>query len=163
MAIIIKLTRCCCRKHDSASNDQPVIPALSRDPPSLPSEALLQSMAAAMPTRAEPMPAKTDDEMFAITANVLRAIVADPDSGARSASILFQDFTVRCRMAGIPRPPLELAEFTRRLSMARAGIFDACDDSRAPALEAALAARRHARAVPAGRPRRTRRCALPVG
>ncbi|MFL6756562.1 MAG: helicase HerA domain-containing protein [Sphingomicrobium sp.] len=118
-------------------NDQPVIPALSRDPPSLPSEALLQSMAAAMPARAEPLPAKSEDEAVAITADVLRAIVEDPDSGARSASILFQDFTVRCRMAGIPRPPLQLAEFTRRLSMARAGIFDAFDDSWAPALEAA--------------------------
>jgi len=118
-------------------HDQAAIPALSRDPPSLPSEALLQSMAAAMPARAEQMPAKSEDEAVAVIADVLRAIVADPDSGARSASILFQDFTVRCRMAGIPRPPLQLAEFTRRLSMARAGIFDACDDSWAPALEAA--------------------------
>ena len=96
-------------------------------------------MAAAMPARAEPMPAKSDDETAAIIAEVLRAIVDDPDSAARSASILFQDFTVRCRMAGLARPPLDLADFTRRLSMARAGIFDAGDDSWAPALEAARA------------------------
>ena len=105
----------------------------------LPSEALLQAMAAGMPPRAEPMPAKSDEETAAIIADVLRAIVADPDSGARSGSVLFQDFTVRCRMAGLPRPPLDLAEFTRRLSMARAGIFDAADDSWAPALDAARA------------------------
>ncbi|QDP19503.1 ATP-binding protein [Sphingomonas xanthus] len=103
----------------------------------LPSEALLHSMAAAMPARPEPLPAKSDDETDQIIADVLRAIVDDPDSGARSASILYQDFTVRCRMAGIARPPLALADFTRRLSMARAGIFDSTDDSWAPALEAA--------------------------
>ncbi|HYC94734.1 MAG TPA: ATP-binding protein, partial [Sphingomicrobium sp.] len=120
-----------------ADDPPPVIPALSRDPPSLPSEALLQSMAAAMPSRADPLPAKSEDEAAAIIADVLQAIVDDPDSGARSASILFQDFTVRCRMSGLPRPPLDLAEFTRRLSMARAGIFDTSDDSWAPALEAA--------------------------
>jgi len=40
-------------------------------------------------------------------------------------------------MAGLSRPPLDLTEFTRRLSMARAGIFDVVDDGWAPALEAA--------------------------
>jgi hypothetical protein len=106
-------------------------------PALLPSEALLQSMAAAMPARAEPLPVKSDEESAEIIADVLRAIVGDPDSGARSASILFQDFSVRCRMAGLARPPLDLAEFTRRLSMARAGIFDTADDSWTLALEAA--------------------------
>jgi hypothetical protein len=96
-------------------------------------------MAASVPARTDAMPAKTDEEAAAIIADVLRAIVDDPDSAARSASILFQDFTVRCRMAGLARPPLDLAEFTRRLSMARAGIFDGSDDSWASALEAARA------------------------
>jgi hypothetical protein len=113
-------------------------PDLIRAPPaSLPSEQLLQSMAAAMPARAEPMPAKSEDETAAIIADVLRAIVEDAVSASRSASILFQDFSVRCRMAGLARPPIELAEFTRRLSIARAGIFDLEDDSWAPALDAA--------------------------
>jgi hypothetical protein len=115
----------------------PVTPDVTRNPPStLPSEALLQAMAAGV-QRSEAIPAKSDDEAAKIIADVLRAIVYDPDSAARSGSILFQDFTVRCRMAGIPRPPLDLATFTRRLSMARAGIFDAADDSWAEALEAA--------------------------
>jgi hypothetical protein len=122
-----------------ADDPPPVIPALSRDPLSLPSEALLQSMAAAMPMRAAPMPAKSGEESAEITATVLRAIVADPDSTARSASLLYQDFTVRCRMAGLSPAPLDLATFTRRLSMARAGIYDTADDSWAPALEAARA------------------------
>jgi len=122
-----------------ADEPPPVIPAVSRDPPSpLPSEALLQSMASSV-SRAEPLPAKSDEESAQITAEVLCAIVDDPDSGARSASILYQDFTVRCRMSGLAKPPLDLATFTRRLSMARAGIFDVEDDSWASALEAARA------------------------
>ena len=116
----------------------PVIPAMSREPPALPSEALLQAMAASTP-RAEPMPVKSDEEIATIIATVLRAIVEDADSAGRSASLLFQDFTVRCRMAGVSRPPLDLAAFTRRLSMARAGIFDDGDDGWAPALDAARA------------------------
>jgi len=120
-------------------NDDPpiVTPDLIRGPPSpLPSEALLQAMAAST-SRAEAMPVKSEDEAAEIIADVLRAVVADPDSMFRSGSVLFQDFTVRCRMAGLSRPPIDLAEFTRRLSMARAGIFDAADDSWASALEAA--------------------------
>jgi hypothetical protein len=124
----------------SANEPAAVTPDLIRGPPSaLPSEALLQSMAASVPTRAEPAPAKSDEEAASIVADVLRDIVNDSDSAARSASILYQDFTVRCRMAGLARPPLDLAEFTRRLSMARAGIFDSGDDSWASALDAARA------------------------
>ena len=114
----------------------PLLPPAPPEPRPLPSEALLLAMAAGTP-RAAAMPAKSEEEATAIIADVLRAIVEDPHSAARSGSVLFQDFTVRCRMAGLPRPPLELAEFTRRLSMARAGIFDIADDSWAPALEAA--------------------------
>jgi hypothetical protein len=114
----------------------PTPPLIPPEPRPLPSEALLQAMAAGVP-RAEPMPAKSIEETGEIVVEILRAIVEDSHSAARSGSVLFQDFTVRCRMAGVPHPPLDLAEFTRRLSMARAGIFDAADDSWAPALEAA--------------------------
>ena len=121
----------------SAADPIPVTPDLIRGPPSpLPSEALLQAMAASVPVALH-LPAKSDEEAVQIIANVLRDIVEDPHSAARSGSVLYQDFTVRCRMAGLPRPPLDLAEFTRRLSMARAGIFDTADDSWAAALEAA--------------------------
>jgi hypothetical protein len=68
---------------------------------------------------------------------VLRAIVEDESSGGRSASLLFQDFAVRCRMAGLSRPPLGLPDFTRRLSMARAGIYEVDDEAWGEALGAA--------------------------
>ncbi|WP_324805930.1 ATP-binding protein [Sphingomonas sp. LY29] len=115
--------------------DRPAPPPPPSAPAPLPSEALLASMAASVPARAGRMPAKDAEETAAAVADVLTAIVADPDSGARSAAVLFQDFTVRCRMAGLPRPPLDMAGFTRRLSMARAGIMAESDDW-SPALEA---------------------------
>ncbi|HEX6219411.1 MAG TPA: ATP-binding protein, partial [Sphingomicrobium sp.] len=108
-----------------------------RDPPApLPSEQLLAAMARTVPAR-EPTPAKSDEETAGIIADVLQVMVEDTDGAARSGALLYQDFTLRCRMAGLARAPIALAEFTRRLSMARAGIFDAADESWAPALEAA--------------------------
>lgn len=89
-------------------------------PTVLPSEAMLMSLAASRPA---PLPPKTDHESAAIVAEVLLAIVEDEVSDGRSAALLYHDFTVRCRMAGLAKPPLDLAGFTRRLSMARAGIY----------------------------------------
>jgi hypothetical protein len=63
-------------------------------------------------------------------------MVADSDSSGRSAAVLYQDFTVRLRMAGVTPAPLDLASFARRLAMARAGIFTQDPDWQ-PALDAA--------------------------
>lgn len=71
-----------------------------------------------------PLPEKDAGEVEAIYAEALRAIVADPDASLRPGPTLFQDFQVRCRMAGLARPPLDLPGFTRRLACARAGIYD---------------------------------------
>ena len=120
-----------------ADEPSPVTPDPIRGPPSpLPSESLLQALAASVPTRPDPTPAKTEEEAEGIIATVLEALVSDPESTGRSASLLFQDFIIRCRMAGLPCVELDLPAFTRRLSMARAGIFAANDDW-ADALEAA--------------------------
>ena len=109
-----------------------------RAPAARPSESLIEQLAAAMPVRAPAMPDKNEAETGAIVATVLEAVAGDPDSGGRSASLLFQDFSVRCRMAGLARPPLDLGAFTRRLAMARAGLFDEGAEW-AEALEAARA------------------------
>ena len=109
-----------------------------RAPAARPSESLIEQLAAAMPVRAPAMPDKSEAETGAIVATVLEAVAGDPDSGGRSASLLFQDFSVRCRMAGLARPPLDLGAFTRRLAMARAGLFDEGAEW-AEALEAARA------------------------
>jgi len=72
-----------------------------------------------------------------VVAEALRAIVEDPEAGARSAALLFQDFQVRCRMMGVHRPPLDASTFARRLGAARAGVFDDVSEEWAPAIEAA--------------------------
>ncbi|UIJ46652.1 DUF87 domain-containing protein [Sphingomonas cannabina] len=72
-----------------------------------------------------------------VVIEALRGIIEDPDSRAKPAAVLYQDFQVRCRMAGVRRPPLDASGFTRRLAAARAGIFTGLDAEWAPALEAA--------------------------
>jgi len=72
-----------------------------------------------------------------VVVDVLQAIVGDPDSHARPATLLFQDFQVRCRMVGVRPAPLDLPAFTRRLAAARAGIFDGLDTEWAPAIDLA--------------------------
>lgn len=82
----------------------------------------------------EPPPAMADApmpdlmEMASATDAVMADIVADPEAAHRSAASLYQDFTVRCRMRGLIKAPLELPEFTRRLAMGRAGLLAADTD-----------------------------------
>ena len=83
------------------------------------------------------VPERSEDEVEAIYAGALRGVVSDPEAFGRPASVLFQDFQVRCRMAGLPRPAMDLTAFTRRLSCARAGIFDVRAEEWADALRLA--------------------------
>jgi hypothetical protein len=119
--------------------DAPLLPmAFEARPRRVPAEELIGDLARPpAPTTLAPLPDKSADEVEAIYADVLRAIVADAESALRPAGVLFQDFQVRCRMAGLARPPLDLPGFTRRLSCARAGIFDATDEQWTEALELA--------------------------
>ena len=110
------------------------------EPKPLPSDQLMADLAAAVQSRrdvgaqvAEADPA----EVEAVVARVLEDIVTDEESAGRSASVLYQDFSVRCRMGGVPRAPFDLAEFTRRLSAARAGIYSSLDEEWGDALDAA--------------------------
>ena len=86
----------------------------------------------------EPAEPRHDPEQLAhIVTDVLRAITADPDSTARPAAVLYQDFQVRCRMVGVTPAPLDPSAFSRRLAAARAGIFDALEGEWAEAIAAA--------------------------
>ena len=115
--------------------DAPLLP-MSFDPrPRLvPAAELMADLAAPPPAPAAPQPTHDEAEVEAIYAEALRAIVADEAAGGRPASVLFQDFQVRCRMAGLARPALDLPGFTRRLAAARAGLFDVNDPDWADAL-----------------------------
>ena len=120
---------------------EPVEPTLPFAPPErqvLPVAQLLGELARPEVTEPESVVADPVD-LAALTVDVLRAIVDDPEAIGRPAMILYQDFQVRCRMAGAKRPPLEPAIFARRLAAARAGIFDGLDSEWSQALDAATA------------------------
>ncbi|MGK2911057.1 MAG: helicase HerA domain-containing protein [Sphingobium sp.] len=58
---------------------------------------------------------------------VLQEMVADPGSAFQSMAVLYQDFTVRCRMHRLTKVPLDLPVFRRRFAMAQAGMLDMSD------------------------------------
>ncbi len=103
-----------------------------------PPEAVMAAIATPpKPVNAPDLPERSTDETDTIVADVLRALVEDEGEQQRAAAVLYQDFDVRCRMVGLPRPPLDLPAFTRRLACARAGIYAAPDGEWAQALEIA--------------------------
>lgn len=63
-------------------------------------------------------------EREAIMTEILRELMADPEAQSRQTAVLYQDFTVRCRMRRLGRTHLSLEEFRRRLAVARAGVSD---------------------------------------
>lgn len=54
--------------------------------------------------------------------DVLETILSDRESGYRTDSALYQDFLVRSRMARISGSPMSLADFRRRVAIARSGV-----------------------------------------
>jgi hypothetical protein len=120
----------------------PVAEELPLPPPPRPraiaSEALIAAIATPAPVSVSE-PERSPEEADAIIANVLAALVNDDEAAGRPASMLYQDFQLRCRMAGLSRPPLDLAGFGRRLACARAGIADPSAEEWAGALDLAQA------------------------
>jgi hypothetical protein len=103
-------------------------------PRRVPADELIADMARPAPVPPSVEPERSPEEVARVVSDVLRAIVADPESAGRPASVLFQDFQVRCRMADLSRPGIDLGDFARRLSCARAGIFDIEDPEWAEAI-----------------------------
>lgn len=120
----------------------PVAEELPLPPPPRPrvlaSEALIAAIAKPAPVTVSE-PERSPEEAEAIIASVLAALVTDDEAAGRPASMLYQDFQLRCRMAGLSRPPLDLAGFGRRLACARAGIADPSAEEWAGALDLAQA------------------------
>lgn len=119
-------------------SDEPGLPLMAPPPPPpVPADEVIEALAAPPPPPDAPAPAMPPERIAAIVADVLAAIVAEPGSAARPAAVLFQDYQVRCRMAGLARPPLDLDAFARRLAAARAGITHGLEDEWAGALSLA--------------------------
>jgi hypothetical protein len=95
-----------------------------------PSSALLDQMAAQTEAPGAPVSAReelieTGDahcDVEAVIRTVLADMVAEAECAFQPKSTLYQDFTVRCRMQKLPRAPLGLPEFERRLAAVIAGI-----------------------------------------
>jgi hypothetical protein len=53
---------------------------------------------------------------------ILRAVMAEPDTGFRAIGALYQEFVVRCRIEGLGLAVPDLGDFRRMLMHARAGL-----------------------------------------
>ena len=69
----------------------------------------------------EPIPA---DETALIIAEILADMALEDGCTYQNAAMLFQDFSVRCRMRRVPASTLDSVQFGRRFAMAVAGISD---------------------------------------
>ena len=112
---------------DGLADAPPPPPPPKADPKPLPSETMMAELAkAAEAKRAAPppdMPEPAAEDVAPVIERALAGIVEEEEGRPRSAAVAYQDFTVRCRMAGLRAAPLDLAAFTRRLAAARAGIL----------------------------------------
>ena len=118
-----------CRSRRPSRSPKPV-------PRRIPADELLADLARPAPA-VDAVPDMPAADIEAVYTAVMRAIVEDPEAAMRPAAVLFQDFQVRCRMGGLAKPALDLPGFAKRLSCARAGIFDAGDGEWRDALELA--------------------------
>lgn len=53
---------------------------------------------------------------------ILRAVMAEPEAGFRAVGVLYQEFVVRCRIAGLGSAVPDLNDFRHMLTRARAGL-----------------------------------------
>lgn len=121
-----------------AGAQEPSLPLMAPPPPPpVPADEVIEALVAPPPPEPVGTPAMSPERVAEIVADVLLAIVEEAGSGQRPAAVLFQDYQVRCRMAGLSRPPLALDAFSRRLAAARAGITHGLEDDWAPALSVA--------------------------
>ncbi|MFT8835490.1 MAG: ATP-binding protein, partial [Acetobacter sp.] len=68
--------------------------------------------------------AETQAEREARMTAILRDMMEDEESSFRPVPVLYQDFLVRCRIAGLGRNALDLRRFNRALATARSGVSE---------------------------------------
>lgn len=108
-------------------------------PRAVPAEDLIRTISAPVADAPDAPPPPDADESEAIVSAVLADMLADGDVLAQPVAGQYQDFSVRCRMRRLARPPLDLAGFRRRFALAQAGVDDPEDAHWGPLL--AIAAR----------------------
>ncbi|TKT70488.1 ATP-binding protein [Afipia massiliensis] len=88
---------------------------------------LMAAKSAALEIRPElvveqPLSAEELAERHERVDSILRAVMAEPDAGFRVIGVLYQEFVVRCRIAGLGSAVPDLTDFRRMLTRARAGL-----------------------------------------
>jgi hypothetical protein len=87
---------------------------------------LMMAKSAALEVRAEvvdqPVSAEELAERRERVDRILRAVMAEPGAGFRVVGVLYQEFVVRCRIAGLGSVVPDLDDFRRMLIHARAGL-----------------------------------------
>ncbi len=99
-------------------------PRPSPPPPPRPEPAEMEERISAFSTPA-PLPDTeplSPDESDAALGEILCDLAAEEGATFQSAASLYQDFTVRCRMKGLPAGTLNMAQFLRRFAEAVAGL-----------------------------------------
>ncbi|TCR62276.1 ATP-binding protein [Bosea sp. BK604] len=116
--------------NEPAPTPWPPRPAAARPRP--PANDVLRQIESYRPTpmpEPEPEIPMEPEEREAIMAEILRELMADPETRTRQVAVLYQDFTVRCRMRRVASAHLSLDEFRRRLAIARAGASEGVTSS----------------------------------
>ncbi len=115
--------------------DEPAaLPEPTMREPQLATRELLERVSAARPAISAPLPVEEEPspEELADRAEALDAIFAalldDPDAAFRPAAVLYQDFTMHCRLKRISGAETDMSSFRRRLALARAGINEETED-----------------------------------
>ena len=113
----------------------PEAPVRQRDPepdPAVDSDELLERIEHSVPLaeQVEPVAEPSlfqQEETASKVAEILVEMAEEPDCTFQQPAQLYQDFTVRCRMARLADTGIDLALFRRRFAMAVAGIADDTD------------------------------------
>jgi len=71
---------------------------------------------------AQPISAEDLAQRSARVDVILRAVMAEPEAGFRAVGVLYQEFVVRCRIAGLGSAVPDLNDFRHMLTRARAGL-----------------------------------------
>ncbi|SEF89684.1 hypothetical protein SAMN04488115_102399 [Bosea lathyri] len=100
---------------------RPIRPAPRPRPPANDVMRQIESYRPAASPEPEPEIPMEPAEREAIMTEILRELMADPEARSRQVAVLYQDFTVRCRMRRLGRTNPSLDEFRRRVAVARAG------------------------------------------
>ena len=90
-------------------------------------ERIVASEAVAAPRRPE-LPEPDPEEVEAAIADILMQMAAEDGCTFQPAATLFQDFSLRCRMRGLPVRGFDAIRFRRGFAMALAGIANPSDE-----------------------------------